>query len=122
MFRAHKRFLAIIAIGLGLYTPSFGQTAPAIRGREAEAVALTVKTFKSKQGTFYAGWPVYGDLKHYTLELLRHHNTLEITFVPDQPKLKRNEAGTGGGTKYGWDVHYVVSLDPLRIVKEEYAR
>src|SRR5436305_409089 len=106
--KAHTRLLVITALALGLHIPLCAETEPVIRGQEAEAIALTVKAFKSKQGTSYARWPVYGDLKHYTLELVRHHNTLEVTFVPDQPKLKPNEAGTGGGTKYGWEVHYVV--------------
>jgi hypothetical protein len=93
-----------------------------LTGREAEAIRLVTQVFKSKQGSKYAGWPVYGDLRHYTVELERHGRKLDITFVPDQPPLKPNEAGTGGGTKHGWEVHYVVSLDQMKIVTEDYAR
>jgi hypothetical protein len=93
-----------------------------LTGREAEAIQLATQMFKSKQGTNYAGWPVYGDLRHYTVELERRGRKLEITFVPEQPPLKANEAGTGGGTKYGWEVHYIISLDRMKILEEHYAR
>jgi hypothetical protein len=93
-----------------------------LRGREAEAIGLVTKIFKSKQGTKYAGWPVYGDLRYYSAQLERHQKRIEIIFVPDQPPLKPNEAGTGGGTKYGWEVHYIVALDRMKILEEHYAR
>ena len=93
-----------------------------LRGREAEAIELVTKVFKSKQGTKYAGWPVYGDLRHYSVQLERHEKRIEIIFVPDQPPFKPNEAGTGGGAKYGWEVHYTVALDRMKILEEHYAR
>ena len=93
-----------------------------LRGREAEAIQLVTRVFKSKQGTKYAGWPVYGDLRHYSVEIERHGKKIEIIFVPDQPPLKPNQAGTGGGTKYGWEVHYIVSLDRMKVLEEHYAR
>lgn len=96
---------------------------PRLSGPEVEALALTAKVFKSKRGTFYEGSPVYGDLNHYTVAVERHGKTIDITFVPEQPKsFAPNEAGTGGGTVYGWEVHYSVSLKPLKILKEDYAR
>jgi hypothetical protein len=93
-----------------------------LRGQEAEAIQLVTQGFKSKQGTKYAGWPVYRDLRHYSVQVERHGKKIEIIFVPDQPPLKPNEAGTSGGTKYGWEVHYIVSLDRLKILEEHYAR
>ena len=42
-----------------------------LRGEEAEAIALATKIFKSKQGSTYHGRPVYGDLRHYSVELER---------------------------------------------------
>jgi len=93
-----------------------------ITGKEAEAIAIAVRIFKSKQGSKYEGHLVYGDLRHYTVELERTRNRLEVTFVPEQPSLKSNEAGTGGSTIHGWEVAYVFSLNPLRMVQEHYAR
>jgi hypothetical protein len=93
-----------------------------LRGNEAEAVALATQVFKSKQGSTYRGHPVYGDLRHYTVELARHGRKLEIVFVPEEPRLKRREAGTGGSTIYGWEVHYIIALDRMRILEEHYAR
>ena len=94
-----------------------------ISGNEAEAIAIAVRIFKSKQGyKDQEGHPVYGDLRHYTVELERSRNRIEVTFVPDQPPLKPNEAGTGGSTIYGWEVAYVFSLNPLKMVEEHYAR
>jgi len=93
-----------------------------ITGREAEAIQRATQIFKSKQGTKFEGAPVYGDLRHYTVEIERHGNRLEVDFVPEQPPLKPNEAGTGGGTMYGWEVVYVFSLSPFKLLEEHYAR
>jgi hypothetical protein len=86
-----------------------------LSGKEAEAVALAIKMFKSKQGSTYHGQPVYGDLSHYRVEVERHGKRLEISFVPEfGPKDKGPDGMTtvGGGTQYGWVVDYVVSLNP----------
>ena len=107
-----------------LLLPVVGYAAEPVHlsGREAEALQRATQIFKSKQGTKYAGWPVYGDLRHYTIELRRQGKKLKIDFIPDQPPLKPNEAGTGGGTKYGWEVVYVFSLSPLKPLEEHYTR
>ncbi|HEV2045999.1 MAG TPA: hypothetical protein VGQ95_05315 [Chthoniobacterales bacterium] len=115
------RILFFVAAFLAFHCYVAAAATP-ITGKEAEAIALAVKVFKSKQGTTYEGWPVYGDLRHYTVELKRHAGHFDVIFVPDQPHFKPNEAGPGGGTKYGWEVHYVLSLTPLKIIEEHYAR
>lgn len=93
-----------------------------LSGREAEAVQEATRIFKSKQGSTVDGNPVYGDLAHYTVNLTRKDKQLEIDFLPEQPPLKPNEAGTGGGTKYGWEVVYVFSLNPFKLIEEHYTR
>ena len=64
----------------------------------------------------------YGNLKHYTVQIERHGPKLEVIFVPEEPPLKPNEAGTGGSTIYGWEVHYIIALDRMKILEEQYAR
>jgi hypothetical protein len=90
-----------------------------IRGLEAEAVSLAIQRFKS--GRAYKdeqGGPVYGDLRHYSVLLERHPREFEVIFVPDADKY-----GTiGGGTAYGWEVHYHFSLKPLKFLREDYGR
>jgi hypothetical protein len=115
--------LVIIFACISLSDSLYAQELPRLTGPEVEALALTLKTFKSQQGYSYEGSVVYGDISHYTIALERHGETVDITFVPQQSKeFKPNEAGTGGGTVYGWEVHYSVSLKPLKILKEDYAR
>jgi hypothetical protein len=102
---------------------SYGADTVHLTGREAEAIQLATKVFKSKQGREdQEGHPVYGDLKHYTVEVERHGGKLEVVFVPEEPPLKPNEAGTGGTTIYGWEVHYIIALDQMKILQEHYAR
>ena len=94
-----------------------------LTGREAEAIQLATKVFKSKQGSKdQEGHPVFADLKHYTVVVERHGRKLEVVFVPEEAPLKPNEAGTGGGTIYGWEVHYIIELDQIKILEEHYAR
>ena len=112
-------FLALLVLPVASYAAdSFRLT-----GREAEAIQLATQVFKSKQGSKdQEGHPVYGDLKHYTVQVERHGRKLEVVFVPEEPPLKPNEAGTGGSSIYGWEVHYIIALDRMKILEEHYAR
>jgi hypothetical protein len=92
-----------------------------LTGREAEAIELATKVFKSKQGSKdQEGHPVYGDLKHYTVEVEPHGRKLEVTFVPNWAPMEKPHPG--GSTNYGWEVHYIIALDQMKIVEEHYAR
>ena len=78
-----KRALCLAA----LVVAAFASSVPAaderrITGREAEAIAVALADFKSKQGSKVDGKPVYGDLRHYSLILERHHDQLHIVFMP----------------------------------------
>ena len=90
-----------------------------IRGKEAEAIALAIKEFKRHPGLKdEQGWQVYGDLRHYSVQLERHGRRFEVIFVPDSDKY-----GTiGGGTAYGSEVHYIFTLNPLKLVEQHFAR
>lgn len=81
------------------------------KGREAEAVVRAVEEFKRQHVS------TSGDLRNYSVEFKRRGKLAEITFIPDQSPLRKNEAGTGGGTAYGSDITYVVNLASLRIVR-----
>jgi hypothetical protein len=90
-----------------------------IRGVEGEAVPLAIQSFKSRHDyKDEQGWPVYGDLRHYRIQLQRHRREFEVVFVPDPDPGSK----TGGRTAYGWEVHYHFSLKPLKLLKEDYAR
>lgn len=91
-----------------------------IRGGAANGLALALQSFKNNRNSKFEGHPVYGDLKHYRIEVTRREKYFEITFIPDQSPLKKGEAGTGGGTDYGWDVTYLVSLDGNKILREHF--
>ncbi len=92
-----------------------------LTGREAEAIHLATKVFKSKQGSKdQEGHPVYGDLKHYEVEVERHGRKLEVIFVPKWAPTEKPHPG--GSTDYGWEVHYIIALDQMKILEEHYAR
>lgn len=87
-----------------------------MRATEAAALAVAVEAFQK----IYAK----PDLLHYRVEHHRRGDELEITFLADQPKKKfgSGEAGTGGGSIYGPDMTYVVSLSRLKILRSTFYR
>jgi hypothetical protein len=109
------RFLFVVVITFALPRASFAEEAVKLRGSEVAATALAVDAFKK----IYAK----PDLRHYSVQLSRHGKQLEITFIADTPKTYApGTAGTGGGSKFGPDMTYVVSLDPLKIISFNFYR
>jgi hypothetical protein len=94
-----------------------------ISGREAQAVAVAVREFEKHQGTkTEKGEPVYGDLRHYDVELLRRGYVAEVGFVPKSGPKDIKEGAVGGRGQYGIETHYEVSLKTLRILRQTFAR
>jgi hypothetical protein len=95
-----------------------------LTGRESEAVSVAVGEFHKDQGKRMVddGSLMFGDLRHYTVDLERHGQQVEVIFIPDSPRLKANEAGTGGSTIYGWVVQYSVSLKTLKVTGPTFAK
>jgi hypothetical protein len=87
-----------------------------LTGVEVSAVMIAAADFKEKHASV-SGYP-----RHYTVEVERHGGQLEVVFIPNQPPLGPNEAGTGGGNIYGPEVAYFVSLSRLKIVRFHFAR
>jgi hypothetical protein len=111
--------VSITLLLLAFTVSCLAEELPRIRGVEAEAVSLAVQSFKRGYAhKDQQGWPVYGDLRHYSIQLERHPKEFEIIFVPDADPGSK----TGGRTLYGWEVHYHFSLKPLKLLKEDYGR
>lgn len=94
-----------------------------LTGREAQAVAIAVHEFEKHQGTkTNKGEPVYGDLQHYHVHLAKRENTLQVGFAPDLGPKDIKEGTVGGGTQYGIETYYEVSLKTLKILRQTFAR
>ena len=95
-------------------------------GREVRVIALATNTFKSEQ---HKDPKFYGDLKHYTVFLERKGEQVDVIFVPQRsprpaniPKTEPYLGVPGGSTVYGSEVHYIISLDRMKSLKEHYAK
>jgi hypothetical protein len=89
----------------------------ALSGREVSAITVAAAAFRTGH------YSTSGDMKHFSVELERHGDELEVTFVPDEPPGRRpNHAETGGSTIYGQEVHFYISLRSLKIVRWHLAR
>jgi hypothetical protein len=96
-------------------------------GWHAEAVAVAVAEFRKHQGTKTPeGLPVYGDLRHYSVELSRtpyvHEQCVRVTFAPELSDRDKREAAVGGRTDYGIEVSYDILKRNLKIIKTSFAR
>ena len=81
-----------------------------LRGSEAAAIRLAIDDFSQHH------YSASGDLAHYQLRLHRENDKLEIDFIPDTDP---RGPYPGGGTAYGKEVIYTVSLQPLKILNSQ---
>jgi len=105
-------------------------------GWHAEAVAVAVAEFRKHQGTKTPeGLPVYGDLRHYSVELSRtpkdqvalryaSEACVRVTFGPERSAQDKREGRyeVGGRTGFGIELSYDISKRTLKIVKTSFAR
>src|SRR5437870_10243485 len=96
-----------VVFSLGIQATARAQESPwkgmiTISGREARALAIALREFEKHQGTrTEKGEPVYGDLRHYDMELRRRGDVLEVGFSPESGPVDRKEGTVGGRTQYG---------------------
>lgn len=63
------------------------------------------------------------DIKHYEVELTRHRSELKVAFIADEPGRNPRPYGrTGGGSVYGNDMTYIVSIPRLKIIRYNFNR
>ena len=107
---------AIVLVGLISSHTAVAFDDTHLAGDEAAAISVAVEAFKK----IYAK----PDLRHYTVELARRKNQLEVTFVPDDPQKvdSRHPGVLGGDTVYGPAMTYVVSLKTFKIVRYNFYR
>jgi hypothetical protein len=84
-----------------------------LQGAEVAALRLAVDDFIEHH------YSTSADLVHYRLRLHRAADKLEIDFIPDTDS---RGPRPGGGTDYGREVFYTVSIQPLKIVSSQLAQ
>jgi hypothetical protein len=108
--------LSLLVVGSEL----FAQAAPPVaivtlRGRELTAINIATTHFRRLNPGV--------DLKHYDVEITRRRNQLEIAFIADFPeRTPPPDARTGGGTIYGPDMIYTISMPRLKIIRYIFQR
>jgi hypothetical protein len=109
------KHLVTILINVGLVASVLAKDVTTLRGSELAAAAAAVARFRE----IYAK----PNLQHYKVELKRHGDLLDVTFLADTPHTyPRGSAGTGGDSVYGPDMTYTVSVKTLKIISFNYYR
>jgi hypothetical protein len=108
----------LVAIGVYFavsYGAAWGADLVTLRGPALAAANVAIADFKKLNPK--------ADLRHYSVELIRHGKDLEVTLIPDLPAhFPPGRAGTGGETVYGPSMTYVVSIERLKILRFNFHR
>jgi hypothetical protein len=117
-------FLSVLAfMSVRAEKPSWEYPTVEILGWHAKAVALAVEAFQKNQGGRTAkGEPVYGDLRHYSVQVIKKEDEVEVVFVPNLSARDKKNVILGGRTEFGIEVSYHVSFKTLKIIRTTFAR
>ena len=86
-----------------------------VRAQELAAANLAMAYFRRLNPSV--------DIKHYEVELTRHRGELKVAFIADEPgRNPTPHSRTGGGSVYGNDMTYVVSIPRLKIIRYNFNR
>ena len=85
-----------------------------LRGRELEAMEVALRQFRENH------FSTSGDLKHFSIQLIREPGKLFVAFCPDLDE--RSHLITPARDKYGVWITYAVSLRTLKIIGYHFER
>jgi hypothetical protein len=112
-----KRHTQSIAIALCAFvivafnSPAHGEE-KTITALEAKAVAVAFAAYQKMVPRV--------NLRLFSVIIGRDGRDYDIVFLPDSPP--GEEAGTGGGTRYGAEVHFIISPRTFKVVRWHLAR
>lgn len=110
---SRPRELSVLASALLLVGVCVGGTVrddSILGGPETAALHSAINDFTQHH------YSTSGDLMHYRVRLHHEQDTLEIDFIPDTDP---RGPYPGGGTVYGKEVIYTLSLQPVKILKSQ---
>ena len=99
--------IAIVTTCIGSERKKFEMTA-----LQVKACCVAMKDFTNTEST--------SDLNHFTVQVSEQNDSYEVVFIPDQ--VPGEPATLGGRTKYGQEVHYVISKSTWEIKRKSFAR
>ena len=112
MLNARRLFVILVALVVSETGNSILHAeSPTIRALEAKAICAAF--------TEYQRTSPNADLKHFSIIVDREGKDYDIVFLPDSPP---GVVSTGGSTKYGAEVHYIVSHRTFKILSMHFAR
>jgi hypothetical protein len=125
----HRNILALLlAFGIqGALTTNAQSDKPSweieMPARYARPIATALQEFQKHQRPITdKSEPVYGDLRHYTIQITPEGNQTEVRFVPEYGPKDEKEVTLGGRTQFGIEVAYHISEDGRKILKTTFAR
>ena len=85
---------------------------PRVRALEAKAISVALAAFQAAAPK--------ADLRHYSVLIGRDGKNFDVTFLPDPGP--GEELMAGGETKYGAEIHYIISPRSFKIIRTHFAR
>jgi hypothetical protein len=85
---------------------------PRVRALEAKAICPALAAFQAAAPK--------ADLRHYAVLVGKEGRNIDVVFLPDPGP--GEEFMVGGATKYGAEVHYIISPRTFKVLRMHYAR
>ena len=104
--------IACAAAGLLACSCAWAKEPLELRASDAKAVCVAFAAFQASAPK--------ADLRHYAVLVHKEGKNFDIVFLPDPGP--GEETMVGGATKYGAELHYIVSSRTFKVLTMHYAR
>lgn len=104
--------MALIALCLSNICWAKEMEAVKITGAQLKACAVALEDFSKGKDA--------ANLTNFTVEVSESKDSREVIFIPNQ--VPGEPTTRGGKTKYGTEVHYLISNDKNIIIRKSFAR
>ena len=108
-----KRFVFIVLLAFAATAASaqtFTNVVAKLSGAQLKAYSVGLEAFLNT--------PDAHNLEHYIIHLAKEDDSYDVVFQPETTP----EDGLGGYTKYGREIHYIVSKKDYKVLRMHYAK